>query len=71
MVDLPPLNDSDAQGTSGLRIRVGQPGHASKCSASRIRPHSHEHPTEASALDGPKKDRLIPVVNSSQSKGHA
>ncbi len=49
---------SGVQGTSGLRIRVGQPGHARECSASRIRRRSHEHPTEASALRVPMKDRL-------------
>ena len=46
------------QGTSGLRIRDDQYGHASECSASRIRRRSRQHPTEASALGGPMKDRL-------------
>ena len=32
--------------------------HANKCSASRIRRRSRQHPTEASALGGPMKDRL-------------
>jgi hypothetical protein len=57
---------SGVQGTSGLRIRAGQPGHASKCSASRIRRRSHEHPTELYAIGGQMKDRLrsrlTPVV---------
>jgi len=49
---------SGVQGTSCLRIRVGQRGHASECGAPRIRRRSHQHPTEASALGGPMKDRL-------------
>ena len=57
---------SGVQGTSGLRIRVGQRGQENKCSASRIRRRSRQHPTEASALGGPMKDRLrrwlTPVV---------
>ena len=57
---------SGVQGTSGLRIRVGQRGHASECGAPRIRRRSHQHLAEASALGGPMKDRLrrwlTPVV---------
>jgi hypothetical protein len=56
-VDSTPLN-SDAQGTSGLRIRVGQQGHANKCGAPRIRRRSRQHLAKAQALGGPMKDRL-------------
>ena len=62
---------SDAQGTPSLRIRVGQRGqgtsdYANKCSASRIRRRSRQHRAQASALRGPRNDRLqrwlTPVV---------
>ena len=57
---------SDAQGTYGLRIRIGQQGHAIKSSASRIRRRSRQHLAEVYALGGATKDRLcrchIPMV---------
>ncbi len=49
---------SDAQGTTGLRIRVGQQGHASKSSAPWIRRRSRQHLAEAYVLGGPMKDQL-------------
>ena len=38
--------------------RPARTGHANKCSASRIRRGSRTHLAEASALGGPRKDRL-------------
>ena len=55
---LNPSLQPDAQGTSRLRIRVGQQGYASKSSASRIRRRSRTHLAGAYALDGPMQDRL-------------
>ncbi len=49
----------NVQGTSGLRIRVGQLGLANKSIASRIRRRSRTHHTQAHALPvGAMKDRL-------------
>ena len=54
------------QGAPSVRIGVGQRGHASKSSASRIRRRSRQHLIESYALGGPMKDRLrrwlTPVV---------
>ena len=60
---------SDAQGTSGLRIKLASKGTRTRAARRRIHRHSRQHLAEAYALGGPMKDRLGSALQMAYSGG--